>query len=191
MALRFTLTRIVPSAALFVSLLVAAVLVDYVFHVLHLARVGRYLGVVGSLLILASFVYSLRKRKLIRSGSPKTLLRNHEVLGWTGSLLLLVHGGIHFNAFLPWLAVLAMLVVVASGLTGRYLLEEARERLKERAAEMKEAGVAPGDAEKELLGQSLVVDSMKEWRKVHMPLTMVFAALALLHVVVTTLFQAW
>jgi len=191
MALRFTLTRIVPSAALFVSLLVAAVLVDYVFHVLHLARVGRYLGVVGSFLILASFVYSLRKRKLIRSGSPKTLLRNHEVLGWTGALLLLVHGGIHFNAFLPWLAVLAMLVVVASGLTGRYLLEEARERLKERAAEMKEAGVAQGDAEKELLGQSLVVDSMKEWRKVHMPLTMVFAALALLHVVVTTLFQAW
>ena len=191
MALRFTLTRVVPSALLFLSLLVAAVLVDSVFHVLHLARVGRYLGVVGSVLIVASFVYSLRKRKLIRSGSPKTLLRNHEVLGWTGALLVLVHGGIHFNAFLPWLALLAMLVVVASGLTGRYLLEEARASLASRAAEMKEAGVAQGEAEKELLGQELVVDSMKEWRKVHMPLTMVFTALALLHVVVTTLFQAW
>ena len=191
MALRFTLTRIVPSAALFVSLLVAAVLVDYVFHLLRLAWVGRYLGVVGSLLVLVSFVYSLRKRKLIRSGSPKTLLRNHEVLGWTGALLILVHGGIHFNAFLPWMAILAMIVVVASGLTGRFLLEEARTRMKSRAAELKEAGVAPSDAEKDLLGQSLLVDSMKEWRKVHMPLTMVFTALALLHVVVTILFQAW
>ncbi len=191
MPARFTLTRAFPSALLFLGLLGCAVLADYVFHVVHLARVGRYLGVVGSVLIVASFVYSLRKRKLIRSGSPKTLLRNHEVLGWAGALLILVHGGIHSNAVLPWLAVLAMLVVVASGLTGRYLLEDARASLKGRAAEMGLAGLSPEDVERELSAHSLLVDSMKQWRKVHMPLTMVFTALALLHVAVTVLFQAW
>jgi hypothetical protein len=35
----------------------------------------------------------------------RTLLRWHEGLAWLGSLLVLVHAGIHFNAILGWLAV--------------------------------------------------------------------------------------
>ena len=31
------------------------------------------------------------------------------------------------------------------------------------------------------ISQSLLVETMKNWRKVHMPLTMVFAVLVLLH----------
>ena len=191
MAFRFTFTRIVPSLLLYLALLACAVLVDYVLHVLRLAWVGRYCGIAGSALLVASFLYSLRKRKLLLAGSPKGLLKLHETLGWIGALVLLVHGGIHFYALIPWLAVLAMLVVVASGLTGRFLLEEARASLREREEELRRAGLAPDEVEKELLGHSLLVGTMKQWRRVHMPLTMVFLALALLHVTVTMLFWEW
>ncbi len=191
MALRFTFTRIVPSLLLFLALIAGTVLVDYALHVLRLAWVGRYCGIAGTALLLVSFLYSLRKRKLIGFGSPKTLLRSHETLGWVGALVILVHGGIHFNALIPWLALLAMLVVVASGLTGKLLLEEARGSLRAREEKLKQTGLPTDEIEKELLGHSLLVDSMKQWRKVHLPLTMVFLALALLHVTATLLFWRW
>lgn len=191
MALRFTFTRIVPSLLLFLALIAGTVLVDYALHVLRLAWVGRYSGIAGTALLLVSFLYSLKKRKLIGFGSPKTLLRSHETLGWVGALVILVHGGIHFNALIPWLALLAMLVVVASGLTGKLLLEEARGSLRAREEMLKQTGLLPAEVEKELLGHSLLVESMKQWRKVHLPLTMVFLALALLHVTATLLFWRW
>ncbi len=188
MALRFTVTRILPSLALFLALLAGAVLVDLLLHGLGLAWVGRYGGPAGSALIAVSFLYSARKRKLLTGGSPKALLRAHELLGWTGALLILVHGGIHFNALVPWLALAAMVVVVGSGLTGRFLLEDARASLRERAAELKEAGLSPAEVEQELLGVSLLVDTMKRWRSVHLPLTRVFAGLALVVPVIEEFF---
>ena len=118
MAIRFTITRILPALALFLALLAGTLLVDLLLHVLKVAWVGRYCGVVGTALLAVSFLYSLRKRKLIGFGSPRALLRGHEALGWIGALVLLVHGGIHFNALVPWLALAAMVVVVASGLQG-------------------------------------------------------------------------
>ncbi len=191
MALRLTVTRILPSVALFLALIGGALLGDLVLHRAGLAWVGRWGGLAGSALILASFLYSARKRKLLSVGSPKALLRAHEALGWTGALLVLVHGGIHFNALVPWLALAAMVVVVASGLTGRFLLEDARGRLRERAEELKSAGLSPAEVEQELLGVSLLVDTMKRWRSVHLPLTMVFAGLAIVHVAATLLFWRW
>lgn len=191
MALRITVTRILPSAAIFAALLAGALLADLVLHRAGLASVGRWGGVAGTALILVSFLYSARKRKLLTAGSPKALLRAHEALGWAGALLVLVHGGIHLNALVPWLALLAMVVVVASGLTGRFLLEDARESLRERADEMRRAGLSPAEVERELLGASLLVDAMRQWRRVHLPLTMVFAGLALVHVVATLLFWGW
>ena len=140
---------------------------------------------------MGSFVYSLRKRRVIEVGSPKTLLQAHEVLGWTGAVMVLVHGGIHFNALLPWLALLAMVVVVASGLTGKYLLQQARERLKTKEQELQAEGASAGDREKALLGQALLVGTMKQWRRVHLPLTMVFAGLATIHIIATLVLWRW
>jgi hypothetical protein len=191
MALHFTLTRILPSLLLFLSLICGAVLVDYVLHLLGMVWVGRYCGIAGTLLLSVSFLYSLRKRNYIWIGSPARLLKGHEVLGWMGALVLLVHGGVHFYALIPWLALLAMLFVVASGLTGRFLLEEARTSLKCMAAEMRQEGRPEDEIEKLLLGHSLLVEAMKNWRRVHMPLTMVFLALSLLHITATVLFWRW
>lgn len=191
MPVRFVATRALPSLLLYAALLALAVAADWLLHLARLAAVGRWLGLGGTLLILLSFAYSLRKRRLILSGSPGALLAGHEVLGWVGALAVLVHGGVHFNALIPWLAVAAMLVVVASGFTGKYLLRDAREGLREQEAALRAKGLGPADVERELLGHSLLVDTMQRWRSVHMPLTMVFAALATLHVAATLFFWGW
>ena len=89
------------------------------------------------------------------------------------------------------MALLAMVVVVASGLTGKYLLRDARERLKEKERELRAVGTVPADVERGLLGQALLVDTMKQWRRVHMPLTMVFLGLATIHIVATLVLWRW
>ena len=124
--------EILPFLALFGSLIAATVLVDALLHALDLVWVGRYLGIPGTLLILFSFLYSMRKRKLIQVGRPKSLLRLHEALTWIGALMILVHAGVHVYSILPWLALIAMLVNVASGMTGQYLLERSRRHLASR-----------------------------------------------------------
>lgn len=86
---------------------------------------------------------------------------------------------------------MATVVVVASGLTGKFLLEDARASLKVREGELRGAGLAADEIEKELLSHAFLAGTMKQWRKVHLPLAMVFLALALLHVSATLLFWRW
>ena len=136
MALKAHLWRleVLPFLASFAALVLVALALDGLLHVLNLLWIGRWLGIPGTLLILGSTAYSLRKRKLIKTGNPARLLRWHEVLAWSGSLLVLVHAGVHFNAILGWLAVGAMLINVGSGLTGKFLLDRSRRRTGRGAA---------------------------------------------------------
>ena len=183
--------RILPSIFLYAGMICIAILIDYILHLANLVWVGRYFGILGTALIIISFIYSLRKRKIINSGQPKKLLNFHEFLGWFGAIVLLVHGGIHFNAIIPWMALLAMMFVVASGLTGKFLLNDVKQDLKGKISEMKEKNLTQDEIDKEVLFQSLLVKKMQNWRKVHMPLNMIFMALALIHIIGTLLLWSW
>ena len=105
----------------FKLLVIAALLSDQLLHYFDLVWLGRLLGIPGTILILLSLLYSLRKRKIITFGNPKTLLNLHETLTWMGALLVLVHAGIHFNTILPWLAMIGLIINVLSGLVGQRL----------------------------------------------------------------------
>jgi hypothetical protein len=183
--------EVVPFFLRLVGLGVAALAIDGLLHWLNAVWVGRYLGIPGVLLIIGSFGYSLRKRKLITTGKPATLLRLHERMAWAGSLLILVHAGIHFNAILAWLAVWAMLVNIASGLTGKFLLQRARIRLEETKKQMRAQGLSGAELEDSLYWDSLTFDAVKQWRVVHYPITLAFAVLAGGHIVSTFLFWGW
>lgn len=124
--------EVLPFLVMFGSLIAATIIADALLHLFDLVWIGRYLGIPGTILILLSFFYSMRKRKLIRFGRPKTLLTLHEALTWLGALMVMVHAGIHVYAILPWLALLAMLVNVGSGMTGKYLLDRSRRHLAEK-----------------------------------------------------------
>ena len=183
--------EVVPFALSLIALGAAALLCDAGLHLLNAVWVGRWLGIPGALLILASLAYSLRKRRLIRYGQPTTLLRLHEYLAWAGSLLVLVHAGIHFNAILGWLAVGAMLINVASGLTGKFLLERSRRRLDAARQTMREQGLTAAQIAERTYWDSLTFDTVKQWRSVHFPITLAFTVLALAHGIAESLFWSW
>ena len=168
-----------------------ALLIDALLHVFNAVWIGRYLGIPGTLLILGSFGYSLRKRKLIRRGNQARLLRWHERLAWIGSLLVLVHAGIHFNAILGWLAVGAMLVNVGSGLTGKFLIDRSRRRLEEARQRMRERGMSEDELGERLFWDSMTFDAVRRWRVVHFPITLAFGVLATAHILAIFLFWGW
>lgn len=193
MSLKARLLRqeVLPFLASFALLAVLALAFDGLLHLLDLLWVGRWLGIPGTLLIIGSTAYSLRKRKLIQRGNPAKLLRWHELLAWLGSLLVLVHAGVHFNAILGWLAVWAMLINVGSGLTGKFLLGRSRKRLEAARQRMRARGLAEAELEDQLYWDSMTFDAVKQWRVVHVPITLAFAVLATAHIVAVFLFWGW
>lgn len=164
---------------------------DYVLHQLNLVWVGRYLGIPGTLLILGSLYYAARKRKWVNYGNPQTLLRLHEFGAWLGATMVLIHSGIHFNAVLPWLATLAMGLNVVSGLVGKLLLKRSRQFVMAEREQFKSQGLSAIEIERSVFWDSVAVNAMGQWRKVHIPIFMVFAVLAIGHIFSIFLFWEW
>ena len=183
--------EVIPFLLMFGALILATIVSDALLHYFDLVWIGRYLGIPGTILILASFLYSMRKRKLIKFGKPKTLLMLHETLAWLGALMILVHAGIHVYAILPWLALIAMLVNVLSGMTGKFLLERSRRFVAEKKAACASRGLAEDEVEKRLFWDATTFDLMKKWRAVHLPITLAFAVLGITHILSIFLFWQW
>lgn len=121
--------------------------------------VGHGLGILGGVLMLvAQTAYTWRKRpERTGPGPTRRWLQVHVVAGLVGPYLILLHTAFRFRGLAAVLTLL-MLVVVASGATGRYVY---------RAAPAVEA---PG-------GRPLAL-----WYLLHVPVTAALFALALLHV---------
>lgn len=180
---------VLPFIQWYALMILVAIAIDYFLHRFQLVSIGLYLGFVGTSLLVISFLYSLRKRRIIQTGSPKSLLLFHEYLAWVGSVCLLVHAGIHFNAILPWLAVFMLLINVASGLVGKFVLKNANDLLKEKREEMIKSGFNQIYVDKNLFWDSITVDLMKKWRVVHLPISLLFGILALLHIITILIFS--
>ena len=183
--------HILPFTLLVTLLGVATVVGDYLLHRLDLVWVGRYLGIPGTLLIIGSLIYSLRKRKVITTGNVKTWLSLHEIGTWLGSLMVLIHAGIHFNAILPWLATIAMGVNVISGMVGKMLLARSREHVQAQREHYQLRGLSKTEVEQAVFWESVTFDAMTQWRRVHIPIFIVFAVLALGPIFSIFLFWGW
>lgn len=177
---------------LLLGLLAAATLAgDFLLHKMNLVWIGRYLGIPGTILIISSMIYSLRKRKYITKGNPKTLLTLHEFSVWLGSLMVLIHAGIHFNAILPWLATVAMGINVISGLVGKLLLDRSRRHVQEQRERFQLRGLSRPEVEQAVFWDAVSLDAMTKWRKVHIPIFIVFAVLSLGHIISIFMFWGW
>jgi hypothetical protein len=84
---------------------------------------GYALGIVGGLLMLALLLYPLRKRWAYfrEYGSLRNWFRLHMMLGVVGPVCILFHANFRFGSTNSNVALVSMLVVVASGIAGRYL----------------------------------------------------------------------
>lgn len=183
--------HILPFTLLLGLLAVATLAGDYLLHRMNLVWVGRYLGIPGTILIIGSLVYSLRKRKYITTGNPKSLLKLHEISAWLGSLMVLLHAGIHFNAILPWLATVAMGVNVISGMVGKLLLDRSRRHVLGQREHFQLRGLSRPEVDQAVFWDAVTLDAMTKWRKVHIPIFIVFVVLSLGHIVSIFLFWGW
>lgn len=183
--------EILPFYLRLIALAAVTLLIDLVLHLSGMVWIGRYLGIPGVVLILASFRHSLRKRGIIGSQNPVRLLRQHEWLAWAGATLVLVHAGIHFNAVLAWLAVAAMVVNIVSGLTGKYLVQRSQRWLKQARTALRDEGRTDAEIDERLFWDSLAASVVRKWRAIHLPISMAFAVLALAHITAIFLFWGW
>lgn len=87
------------------------------------SETGYWLGVAGGSLMLGLLIYPLRKRFRFLGflGPLKHWFRFHLVGGIAGPLLVLFHSTFRVGSFNAGIALGSMLLVVASGLVGRFL----------------------------------------------------------------------
>jgi len=85
--------------------------------------IGYWLGIVGSLLMVALLFYPLRKRIrfLKNTGSVKFWFQTHMLFGVLGPLLVLFHSNFNLGSLNGRIALFCTLTVSSSGLIGRYL----------------------------------------------------------------------
>ena len=99
---------------------------------------GGILGVSGATLMLVPLIYSIVKRvppikRLVIEAVPmRTLLSWHIYAGIVGPMLALLHTAHKFDSALGIALTAMMLIVVLSGFTGRYLMSQISEDLREK-----------------------------------------------------------
>jgi hypothetical protein len=184
------LKYVLPFIHWYAIMIFITIAIDYALHKFQIVVNNYYLGFVGTFVLLLSFLYSLKKRKILKSGSPKKLLMLHEYLAWLGSIILLVHAGIHFNAILPWLAVVMLLISVASGLIGKFLLKKSSAHLREKKKFLADKGLDKTAADKKLFLDAITVDLMKKWRMFHIPITLLLVVFSVLHIITIIIFSS-
>lgn len=90
--------------------------------------IGLALGIIGSLMMLAVFSYSLRKRiKFTHKLSPLSSWFNvHIFLGIFGPIFILYHSRFSLGAQNSNIALFSMLTVAVSGVVGRFLYNKVK-----------------------------------------------------------------
>jgi hypothetical protein len=105
--------------------------------------------------------------------------------------LIMVHAGVHIYTILPWLALIAMLINLISGMTGQYLLDRSRRFIAEKKDFYTEQGLSGEVLERKMFWDATAYDLMKKWRLVHIPITLAFAVLGSTHILSILLFWQW
>ena len=105
--------------------------------------------------------------------------------------MVLIHAGIHFNAILPWLAIIAMGINVISGMVGKMLLGRSREHIQAQREHYQLRGLSKTEVEQAIFWEAVTYDAMAKWRRVHIPIFIAFAVLALGHIISILLFWGW
>ena len=101
---------------------------------------GYALGLVGGLMMLMMLLYPLRKRvQFMREwGALKYWFRIHMILGIFGPLFAVFHSTLHVGSFNAGVALSSMLLVVVSGIVGRFIYRRIHHELYGSRATLQE-----------------------------------------------------
>jgi hypothetical protein len=80
---------------------------------------------------------------------------------------------------------------VVSGLVGKILLKQSQIFVKTEREKFNAQGMSAGEIERSIYWDSVALNAMSQWRKVHIPISIVFAVLAIGHIFSIFLFWEW
>lgn len=144
---------------------------------------GHIVGWIGLAVILLVFIYPLKKRYRRKAGWPRGWFRVHQVAGVAGPVLIFVHAGPHFHALMPVLAMLAMVIVVLSGVLGLAAHRKALHLLEEKRKELLRQGLSQEDVEDQLYDLASSEETFRVWQIIHAPMVAMFLALVATHII--------
>jgi hypothetical protein len=84
-----------------------------------------------------------------------------------------------------------MSVNVVSGLVGKMLLKRARVLVQGQRDHFQLRGMSKPEVEQAVFWDAVALSAMTQWRKVHIPIFIVFTALALGHIISVFMFWGW
>jgi hypothetical protein len=84
-----------------------------------------------------------------------------------------------------------MLINIASGLTSKCLLKRSHKRMDEARVRLQSQGLTPEPLAELGSWDSLTFDTVKQWRVVHVPISLAFGVLVLAHIVSVFIFWGW
>ena len=180
---RTLIVAVLAVAAVAVALGIEYVLSPKSDQPLGHTQTGHAVGWAGLAMILLVFAYPIRKRFAKDRGWPKGWFAVHKALGVLGPLLILVHSGAHFHALVPVLALIAMGLVVLSGITGQVLHHLSLRTLNEQHRELAHQGLSEAEIQSRLHELAGREETFRVWQCIHAPLTATFVILMIMHVV--------
>lgn len=110
------------------------------------SNIGYWMGVAGGLMMLALFLYPVRKHvQFMRNWGPlKYWFVFHMVCGIGGPLLILLHSTFRIGSLNAAVALVSMLIVAASGIVGRFIYARIHRGLLGEKSSLRELQAAAG-----------------------------------------------
>lgn len=128
-------------------------------HITAETGVGYWLGILGAVIMLMLVAYPLRKRfrAFHALGRVAGWFRLHMILGIIGPTLIILHTNFKLGSLNSRLALFTMLIVVASGIVGRYLYAKIHKGLYGKQVALRDI-LADIMALQQVFGEELVLD---------------------------------
>ena len=96
---------------------------------------GHFIGIAGAIMMFMTLIYPFKKRVLGRRGR-KNPLGTHILYGLAGPSLVVIHSAHKLDSLIGQMTFLAMVIVVLSGIVGRYLFRSVNRTLKDQKNEL-------------------------------------------------------
>lgn len=129
------------------------------------SNIGFYLGVSGSLTMVAMLTYPLRKRArfMQRWGPLRHWFRWHMIMGIVGPTMVLFHSTFHLRSLNATIALTSMLIVVTSGIIGRFIYTKIHYGLYGHRATLEKLRQSVSDESGKMTALCHRVPGIKEW----------------------------
>lgn len=122
---------------------------------------GHGLGIVGSIMILMTLIYPFRKRVLKKKGRQNPL-NSHVTYGLLGPSLVVIHSAHQFSSLIGILVFLSLVLVVFSGIVGRYLYKKVNRSLREQKRDQKLMKARIENQKEEMIADCMTDETAEE-----------------------------